>query len=107
MSLSIKLRSTLGLVELEGGAAPGLRQPEPGDVTLLSLTTVRRRRCIRRRPGDAEDFPTCWILAGRTTNSVRKALMGYPVFWTRFSQAGMPAPSQALAYGHWASTSRR
>ncbi len=98
------LRSTLGLVELKVAPLLLAFSMEPGDVTLLSLTTVQdgRLRFVAAE-GEVMDFPYVADL-GRPHYKFRpKSPDGLPGFLTRFSQAG-GSHHQALAYGHWAST---
>jgi L-arabinose isomerase len=98
------LRSTLGLIDLK--VAPLLLgfSLEPGDVTLLSLTTVAggRLRFVVAE-GEVMDFPYVADL-GRPHYKFRPdGADGLYGFLTRFSLAG-GSHHQALAYGHWGST---
>ena len=98
------LRSTLGLVDLKVPPLLLAFSLEPGDVTLLSLTTVAdgKLRFVVAE-GDVMDFPYLADL-GRPHYKFRPASPdGLPGFLTRFSLAG-GSHHQALAYGHWGDT---
>lgn len=98
------LRSTLGLVELKVAPLLLAFSLEPGNVTLLSLTTAQdgRLRFVVAE-GEVMDFPYVADL-GRPHYKFRpNSTDGLPGFLTRFSLAG-GSHHQALAYGHWAST---
>jgi len=98
------LRSSLGLVDLK--VAPLLLAfgLEPGDVTLLSLTTGpegKLRFVIAE--GEVMDFPYISDLRRPHYKFKPDSADGLPGFLTRFSQAG-GSHHQALAYGRWGDT---
>jgi L-arabinose isomerase len=98
------LRSSLGLVDLRVKPLLLAFSLEPGDVTLLSLTTVSdgKLRFVVAE-GEVMDFPYVADL-GRPHFKFRPTSPdGLPGFLTRFSLAG-GSHHHALAYGHWAGT---
>jgi L-arabinose isomerase len=98
------LRSTLGLVDLRVDPLLLAFSLEPGDVTLLSLTTAgdgKMRFVVAE--GEVLDFPYVADLQRPHFKFKPKSPDGLPGFLTRFNQAG-GSHHQALAYGHWSDT---
>ena len=96
------LRSSLGLVPTRYAPLMLAFSLEPGDVTLVSLTTTRNGRLkLVATEGEVVDFPYVPDLA-RPHYKFRPA-GDLRAFLTRFSKAGA-SHHQALAYGHWAGT---
>jgi len=98
------LRSSLGLVDLKVDPLLLAFSLQPGDVTLLSLTTAadgNMRFVIAE--GEVMDFPYVSDLRRPHYKFKPRSPDGLPGFLTRFSQAG-GSHHQALAYGHWSST---
>ncbi|MCU0521074.1 MAG: hypothetical protein MUF84_10325 [Anaerolineae bacterium] len=98
------LRSTLGLIDLKVAPLLLAFSLEPGEVTLLSLTTGSEGKLrFVVAEGEVMDFPYVSDL-GRPHFMFRPGSPdGLPGFLTRFSLAG-GSHHQALAYGHWGST---
>ena len=98
------LRSKLGLVELKIAPLLLAFSLQPGEVTLLSLTTASEGKLrFVVAEGEVMDFPYVADL-GRPHYKFRPTSAdGLPGFLTRFSLAG-GSHHQALAYGHWADT---
>jgi L-arabinose isomerase len=96
------LRSTLGLFELRVDPLLLAFSLEPGDVTLLSLTTVGEGRLrFVVAEGAVLDFPYVADLRRPHYKFRPASADGLNGFLTRFSQAG-GSHHQALAYGHCA-----
>ncbi|MCJ7548782.1 MAG: arabinose isomerase [Anaerolineae bacterium] len=98
------LRSSLGLVDLKVDPLLLAFSLQPGDVTLLSLTTAAdgNMRFVVAE-GEVMDFPYVSDLRRPHYKFKPKSPDGLPGFLTRFSQAG-GSHHQALAYGHWSGT---
>ena len=98
------LRSTLGLVDLKIAPLLLAFSLEPGEATLLSLTTVSdgKLRFVVAE-GEVMDFPYVTDLQRPHYKFRPTSADGLPGFLTRFSLAG-GSHHQALAYGHWGST---
>jgi len=100
----LMLRSSLGLVDLEVDPLLLAFSLEPGDVTLLSLTTGTEGRLrFVVAEGEVMDFPYVSDLRRPHYKFRPKSADGLPGFLTRFSQAG-GSHHQALAYGRWGDT---
>jgi L-arabinose isomerase len=97
------LRSTLGLVDLRVAPLLLAFSLEPGDVTLVSLTTLTGGKLkLIVAEGEVLDFPYVPDL-GRPHYKFRPSSGDLCDFLTRFSREG-GSHHQALAYGHWANT---
>jgi L-arabinose isomerase len=97
------LRSTLGLVDLHVTPLLLAFSLEPGDVTLVSLTTLAAGKLkLIVAEGEVLDFPYVPDL-GRPHFKFRPRGGDLPGFLTRFSREGA-SHHQALAYGHWSGT---
>ena len=97
------LRSSLGLVDLKVDPLLLAFSLQPGDVTLLSLTTAAEGNMrFVVAEGEVMDFPYVSDLRRPHYKFKPRSSDGLPGFLTRFSQAG-GSHHQALAYGHWSS----
>jgi len=98
------LRSSLGLIDLKVDPLLLAFSLQPGDVTLLSLTTAAdgKMRFVVAE-GEVMDFPYVSDLRRPHYKFKPRSPDGLSGFLTRFSQAG-GSHHQALAYGHWSST---
>jgi L-arabinose isomerase len=97
------LRSTLGLVNLRVDPLLLAFSLEPGEATLVSLTTVADGRLkFIVAEGEVVDFPYIADL-GRPHYKFRPAGGDLAGFLTRFSLEG-GSHHQAMAYGRWAGT---
>ena len=96
------LRSSLGLVQVRYAPLLLAFSLEPGEVTLVSLTTTRNGRLkLVATEGEVLDFPYVADLA-RPHYKFRPAC-DLRSFLTSFSREG-GSHHQALAYGRWAGT---
>ena len=99
------VRSELGLVDLRVAPLLLAFSLEPGDVTLVSLTTLSGGKLkLVVTEGEVLDFPYVADL-GRPHYKFRPK-GDLSDFLTRFSEAG-GSHHQALAYGHWVSTVKK
>jgi L-arabinose isomerase len=96
------LRSSLGLVDLRADPLLLAFSLEPGEVTLVSLTTLAEGRLkLIATEGEIVDFPYITDV-GRPHYKFRPE-SDLSDFLTRFSLEG-GSHHQALAYGRWAGT---
>ncbi len=96
------VRSTLGLVDLRADPLLLAFSLEPGDVTLVSLTTLAGGRLkLVVAEGEVLDFP--YVPDMERPHYKFRPRGELCDFLTRFSTEG-GSHHQALAYGHWAST---
>lgn len=98
------LRSTLGLVDLKIAPLLLAFSLQPGEVTLLSLTTAKdgKLRFVVSE-GEVLDFAYVADLRRPHYKFRPDSADGLAGFLTRFSLAG-GSHHQALAYGHWTNT---
>jgi L-arabinose isomerase len=101
------LRSTLGLVDLRVDPLLLAFSLQPGDVTLVSLTTVANGKLrFVVAEGSVLDFPYVADLRRPHYKFRPDSPDGLSGFLTRFSLAG-GSHHQALAYGRWTGTIER